>query len=722
MVPLVSEYSPRMPYLECNFWIVSVPLSKAGWLAGDIAAVYSQSMDPAQYRPASGEVPLEPGVYRFLDPAGSVIYVGKAKNLRMRLMSYFADLAGLHPRTQQMVTTACKVVWTVVNTEVEALALEYAWIKEHSPRFNVKYRDDKSYPSLAITMGDKFPRVMVTRETKKPATKYFGPYSHAWAIRETVDQLLRVFPMRTCTRGVFQRAERTGRPCLHGYIDKCSAPCVGRVTAEEHRQHAQAMVDFMSGKTGPVLRRLEQEMKDASADLDFETAARRRDDLGAIRRVLEKNAVVLSDDVDADILALHADEIDASVYGFHIRGGRIRAQRGWVVSRDVDQTEGSLMEMALQHIYAECDPGAIPREVLVSVEPTDLAVAAQWLSQRSGRQIDLRIPQRGDKRAVLHTASKNAAHALAVHKTRRAGDLNTRSQALAELGQALDMDVAPLRIECFDVSTLHGTNTVASMVVFEDGLPRKSDYRRFTITGDAATSDVAAMHQTLTRRFKRLANHESEDSDNGAGVTGASTDAGAVERGVDSGEAMPSNGLVEIDEHLTIPEKRRTSFAYPPQLVVVDGGQPQVQAAQAALAEVGANDVAVCGLAKRLEEIWLPDDDYPVILPRTSPALYLMQQLRDEAHRFAISHHRTKRGKKMIASELDGIPGLGPKRQKLLLEAFGSLKNMDAATEDEIAAVKGVGPKLAAVIKEHRSQTCPNDSPAVNVTTGEVLE
>lgn len=694
-------------------------------------------MDPAQYRPKSGEVPIDPGVYRFLDPSGAVIYVGKAKNLRMRLMSYFADLAGLHPRTQQMVTTASKVVWTVVSTEVEALALEYAWIKEHSPRFNVKYRDDKSYPSMAITLGDTYPRVMVTREHKKPGTKYFGPYSHAWAIRETVDQLLRVFPMRTCTRGVFQRAERSGRPCLHGYIDKCSAPCVGRVTADEHRQHAQGMVDFMSGNTGPVVRRLEQEMKAASAELDFETAARRRDDLGAIRRVLEKNAVVLSDAVDADVLALHADEIDASVYGFHIRGGRIRGQRGWVVSRDIDQSVGSLMEMALQHIYADCDPAAIPREVLVSEEPVDVAVAQQWLTQRSGRIIEVRVPVRGDKRAVMQTASKNAAHAMSVHKTRRAGDLNTRSQALAELGQALGMDYAPLRIECFDVSTLHGTNTVASMVVFEDGMPRKSDYRRFNINGEDAANDVAAMHQVITRRFKRLAQYDVEGGSDSGHKSGADSQPDSASQS-DSAVSPSSPGGPILDSEtddssdqvdgggestdLVAPDKRRTSFAYPPQLLVVDGGQPQVQAAQAALEESGVVDVVVCGLAKRLEEIWLPDDSYPVILPRTSPALYLMQQLRDEAHRFAIRHHRTKRGKQMVASELDGIPGLGPKRQQLLLKEFGSLKKLDEASEADVAAVKGIGPKLAAVIKAHRTKTPEADTPAVNMATGEVLD
>src|ERR687890_2200244 len=456
--------------------------------------------DSSTYRPAVGSIPESPGVYKFRDPAGRVIYVGKAKSLRQRLNSYFADVAGLHPRTRQMVTTAAGVEWTVVGTEVEALQLEYAWIKEYDPRFNVKYRDDKSYPYLAVTMADEFPRIQVMRGAKRKGTRYFGPYAHAWAIRETVDLLLRVFPVRTCSNGVFRRAQQVGRPCLLGYIGKCSAPCVGRVSQDEHRALAEDFCDFMAGQTGRFVRRLEDEMRQASSELEFERAARLRDDLGALNRALEKTAVVFADATDADVFGLAEDELEAAVQVFHVRGGRIRGQRGWVVEKVEDVGTGDLVEHLLQQVYGE-SPEGVPREVLVPALPVDDAEVAIWLAGLRGSRVDLRVPQRGDKRTLMETVERNAKQALALHKTRRGGDLTTRSLALSELQEALELSEAPLRIECYDVSNLQGTEVVASMVVFEDGLPRKSEYRRFVIRsideGPVGQNDVAHMKQGI---------------------------------------------------------------------------------------------------------------------------------------------------------------------------------------------------------------------------------
>lgn len=635
--------------------------------------------DPSTYRPAPGQIPTDPGVYRFRDQHGRVIYVGKARSLRSRLTSYFQDLGALHPRTRQMVTTGASVEWTVVRNEVEALQLEYSWIKEFDPRFNVKYRDDKSYPYLAVTLGEEFPRAQVMRGAKRPGTRYFGPYTHAWAIRETLDTLLRVFPLRTCSNGVFRRAGQVGRPCLLGYIDKCSAPCVGRVSAQEHREIAEDFCDFMAGDAQRFIRRLEQRMRDAAADLDFETAARLRDDVGALARALERSAVVLPDSTDADVYALADDELEVAVQVFIVRGGRVRGQRGWVSEKGAEDL-GSIVEHLLQQVYGGERGDDVPREVLVPVEPTGHAELEEWLSGLRGSRVQVRVPQRGDKRTLLQTVARNAEQALARHKVARSGDLTLRSQALQELQEVLDLDDAPLRIESFDISHVQGTDVVGSMVVFEDGLARKGEYRRFIVregTGD----DTAAMHEVLTRRFRHL---------------------------------------VQAPAPQETPEGRPAKFAYPPNLVVVDGGLPQVRAAQAALTEVGVSDVAVVGLAKRLEEVWLPDQEFPVVLPRTSEALYLLQRVRDEAHRFANAFHRQRRSKSMTTSALDGIPGLGPARQQALLRHFGSVRALRAASPEELQQVPGVGPALAEVVASRLRGE--ESAPAVNLSTGEVLD
>ena len=644
--------------------------------------------DPNRYRPKPGEIPEQPGVYRFRDERGRVVYVGKAKSLRQRLNQYFADFTALHPRTQLMVTTAASVEWTVVNTEVEALQLEYSWIKEFDPRFNVKYRDDKSYPYLAVTMGEDFPRVMVMRGAKRKGTRYFGPYSHAWAIRETVDTLLRVFPVRTCSSGVFKRAGQIGRPCLLGYIGKCSAPCVKKITREEHRELAEDFCDFMSGQTSRFLRKLNADMKRASDEEEYERAARLRDDIKALERALEKQAVVLGDGTDCDVIALAEDPLEAAVQIFYVRGGRIRGQRGWVVEKVEETTTATLVEAFLGQFYGEGtspDSNGIPREVLVPELPPDAEAMTQWLSERRGGPVDLRVPRRGDKKALAETVARNASQGLALHKLRRASDLTTRSKALQEIQDALDLDDAPLRIECYDVSNLQGTHVVASMVVFEDGLARKSEYRRFSVKGDDGTDDISAIREVITRRFRRYLEEREE-----SGELDTLGDPEARE------DQDPDQDQDQSERLVVSPQKK---FAYPPNLVVVDGGAGQVAAAAAALAGLGIDDVSVCGLAKRLEEVWLPGQDDPVIMSRSSEGLYLLQRVRDEAHRFAITYHRAKRGKAATTSVLDSVPGLGPARRAALLKAFGSVKAVSAATPDEIAAaVPGIGPKLAETL------------------------
>lgn len=653
--------------------------------------------DPSTYRPAPGAIPASPGVYRFRDAHGRVIYVGKAKSLRPRLSSYFQDLAGLHPRTATMVTTAASVEWTVVGTEVEALQLEYSWIKEFDPRFNVKYRDDKSYPELAVTLNEEYPRVQVMRGAHKKGVRYFGPYGHAWAIRETVDLLLRVFPVRTCSNGVFKRARQVGRPCLLGYIGKCAAPCVGKVSADEHRALAEDFCDFMAGRTGNYLRRLEDQMREAAAELEYERAARLRDDIGALKRAMEKNAVVLADATDADLLALAEDELEAAVQIFHVRGGRVRGQRGWVTDKVEDVDTAGLVEHALQQLYGGGE--SVPREVLVPALPDPVEPVREWLGGLRGSQVDLRIPQRGDKKDLMATVQRNAQQALALHKTKRASDLTTRSRALQEIADALELDSVPLRIECYDVSHLQGEDVVASMVVFEDGLARKSEYRRFQIKGFEGQDDVRSMHEVIGRRFRRYLQEREQ-----------------------TGEwAVPESEDDQPEDGPRTDDGRPKRFAYPPQLLVVDGGQPQVAAAKRALDELGIDDVALCGLAKRLEEVWLPGEDDPVVLPRSSEGLYLLQRVRDEAHRFAISYQRNKRSKRLTAGELDSVPGLGETRRRALLKHFGSLKKLRAATVDELCEVPGIGRRTAQTVAEALSSRTPA-APAVNTATGEIIE
>ncbi|MFF7127109.1 excinuclease ABC subunit UvrC [Streptomyces sp. NPDC008240] len=665
--------------------------------------------DPSSYRPRPGEIPDSPGVYRFRDEHRRVIYVGKAKSLRQRLANYFQDLANLHPRTRTMVTTAASVEWTVVSTEVEALQLEYSWIKEYDPRFNVKYRDDKSYPYLAVTMNEEFPRVQVMRGHKKKGVRYFGPYGHAWAIRDTVDLLLRVFPVRTCSAGVFKNASRTGRPCLLGYIGKCSAPCVGRITPEDHRDLADDFCDFMAGRTGTYLRRLETQMMEAAEEMEYERAARLRDDIGALKKAMEKNAVVLADATDADLIAVAEDELEAAVQIFHVRGGRVRGQRGWVTDKVEEVTTGALVEHALQQLYGEETGDAVPKEVLVPALPEPVEPVQEWLTGRRGSNVSLRIPQRGDKKALMETVERNAQQALALHKTKRASDLTTRSRALEEIADALDLDSAPLRIECYDISHLQGDDVVASMVVFEDGLQRKSEYRRFQIKGFAGQDDVRSMHEVISRRFRRyLAEKEK---------TGEWTDG---EEALTDGEPVLGDGD-PLAGSLKDDDGRPRKFAYPPQLVVVDGGQPQVAAARRALDELGIDDIAVCGLAKRLEEVWVPGDDDPVVLPRSSEGLYLLQRVRDEAHRFAITYQRTKRAKRFRAGPLDDVPGLGETRKQALIKHFGSVKKLRSATIEEIQEVPGIGRKTAETIAVALAQAAPA-APAVNTATGEIID
>jgi excinuclease ABC subunit C len=663
--------------------------------------------DPASYRPEPGAVPDAPGVYRFRDPEGRVVYVGKAKSLRNRLNSYFQDLAGLHQRTQSMVTTASSVEWTVVGTEVEALQLEYSWIKEFDPRFNVRYRDDKSYPYLAVTLADEYPRVQVMRGAKRKGVRYFGPYAHAWAIRETVDLLLRVFPVRTCSNGVFRRAQQSGRPCLLGYIDKCSAPCVGRVGVEEHQRIAEDFASFMAGQTGAYLKRLERQMRAAADEQDYERAARLRDDMRALERAVERSAVVLGDGTDADVVAVAEDALEASVQVFYVRGGRVRGQRGWVVDRVEDIDTPGLVEHFLQQVYGGESGDAVPREVLVPVVPDDLAAVEAWLTELRGSTVTVRVPQRGDKKALLDTVAQNARGSLALHKTRRASDLTARSAALEELQNALGLREAPLRIECFDISHHQGDETVASMVVFEDGLVRKAEYRHFKVR-TPGIDDVAAMHEVVSRRFRRMIDERTESAEQLDDSEGPGAD------DTDPAAASSTPGLDPVTG-------RPRRFAYRPQLVVVDGARPQAQAAQRALDELGIDDVAVVGLAKRLEEVWLPADPDPVILPRAGEGLYLLQRVRDEAHRFAITYHRKRRSTSLVASELDGVAGLGPTRRTALLKHFGSVKRLRAATVEEVAAVPGMGPATARAVVSALS-TRQDAGPVVDTATGEILD
>ena len=611
------------------------------------------------------DLPTLPGVYRFRNDEDRVIYVGKAKNLRSRVSSYFGT--DLHPRTYTMVTTATSVDWVTVRNETEALQLEYAWIKQFDPAFNVRYRDDKSYPYLAISVAEEFPRVFVYRGDKKKGVTYFGPYVQAWAIRDTLDHLLRVFPVRSCVNGVFRNAKAAKRPCLLAHIDRCSAPCVGKITPEDHRTIVDQLRAFMSGNSQSVMKSLSEKMLAASAALDFERASVLRDDLAALERVNEKSVVVLGDDTVADFIGLAHDDLQTAVQVFSVRAGRIVGQRGFIMENSVEADEASLMTDALMYVYNQATQDEIPTEILTSVSPESVNSVSELLTEIRLAQIDIRVPVRGDKRALMETVIANAQSSLVSHKLKRSADLVTRSTALTQIQEALGLASAPLRIECIDVSHISGTNVVASLVVFEDGLPYKKDYRRFII--DDPRDDTASIKQVIARNY-----------------------------------------------HASSEQPHRP---YRPNLLVIDGGQPQVNAAAQALNELGLGSMYVVGLAKRMEEIWLPGAAYPIVLPRNSEALFMLQRIRDEAHRFAITLHRQRRSKSMVDSILDDVEGLGPVRKQALMKAFGSLKKMRAASVEDLAHVDGIGPKQAAIVFDALQKVAQQ---SVNTATGEIID
>ncbi|MEI3847477.1 MULTISPECIES: excinuclease ABC subunit UvrC [unclassified Microbacterium] len=639
----------------------------------------ARSAPTVPYKPKPGEIPTNPGVYRFRDRDGRVLYVGKAKNLRARLSNYFAPLHTLHERTRRMVTTAASVEWTVVATDVDSLQLEYQWIKEFDPPFNVRYRDDKSYPFMAITLADEAPRVIVTRNRRIAGAKYFGPYPKVWAVHDTIDLMIRVFPIRTCSDSSYKKAMSTGRPCFPGQIGRCGGPCSMKVTIEEHRAIVEDFIAFMSGGDQRFTKELTARMREASAAMDYEAAAVYRDRLQAIDAVLNKSALVLAADTDADLFGIAEDELAATVQHFVVRGGRVRGVRATTIEKEIDISGGDLVDQVLQRTYGNAAGADIPRQVLVPAMPEDAADLEEWLRGRRGKAVTIQVAQRGRKADLMRTASLNAQQALMLHKTRRTSDYVARTQALTDLQEALDLAEAPLRIECFDVSHLSGTNVVASMVVFEDGLPRKDQYRSFGV--GETTDDTDSLYQVLTRRLAYLDRPDEQDE---------TTDAAS--------RAIPDG------EEPVVTTRKRPRFAYRPQLLVVDGGRPQVEAAARALRDAGHEEIALCGIAKRLEEVWLPGEDFPVILPRTSEALYLLQRLRDEAHRFAITHQRRRR-RRDIQSVLAEVPGLGEARIKALLRHFGSVTALKNATADEITELPGVGPKLAAAIHAHLAQS-----------------
>ncbi len=626
------------------------------------------------YKPKQGEIPTNPGVYRFRDADGRVLYVGKAKNLRSRLSNYFAPLHTLHERTRRMVTTAASVEWTVVASDVDSLQLEYMWIKEFDPPFNVRYKDDKSYPFMAITLADEAPRVVVTRNRRIPGAKYFGPYPKVWAVHDTIDQLIRVFPIRTCSDASYRKAMATGRPCFPGQIGRCGGPCSMKVSIEEHRAIVDDFVAFMSGGDERFTRELSKRMREASAAMDYEAAAVYRDKLRSIDAVLSKSALVLAADTDADLFGIAEDELAATVQHFVIRGGRVRGVRATTIEKELDISGPELVDQVLQRTYGAASADDIPRQVLVPALPDDAAELEAWLQERRGRRVSIQVAQRGRKAELMKTATLNAQQALMLHKTRRTSDYVARTQALTDLQEALGLAEAPLRIECFDVSHLGGTNVVASMVVFEDGLPRKDQYRSFGVA--ETTDDTDSLYQVLTRRLAYVDRGDAEDAAEAA--------------------ARDEPSVVDPDAEV-VTTRKRPRFAYRPQLLVVDGGKPQVEAAARALADAGHEEIALCGIAKRLEEVWLPGEEYPVILPRTSEALYLLQRLRDEAHRFAITHQRRRR-RRDIQSVLAEVPGLGEARIRALLRHFGSVAALGRATPEEIAQLPGIGPKLAAAV------------------------
>ena len=745
------------------------------------------------FRPKTSDIPAKPGVYKWRDGEGRVIYVGKAKNLRNRLSNYFQPLVLLHPRTQTMVLTARSLEWTVVGTELESLTLEYTWIKEFEPRFNIKLRDDKTYPYLAVSIGEQVPRVWVTRSRKRHDTRYFGPYAKVWDMRKSLDRLLKAFPVRTCSPNVFHKAQLTNRPCLLASIGKCSAPCVGRISPKEHRRMCERLVGVMTGRLGrSYIAQLTREMKQASAELEFEKAARLRDEIQMLGSVVEQNAVAFDQDVDADVFGFASDELDASVHAFFVRAGAIRGERNWSVERVEDISDGDLMAEMITQVYADilnetdaemsrsvsgspssdgdddapdsAEDGAarhatpdapivlstrrdaigvtqsvtavdaqsraqatrrrnqrqdqtgrddflapiapVPREVIVPIEPTRHEELERWLSDRRGGAVTIRVAARGEKKALMDRANENAAQALQRSKMSRISDMATRSRAMNDVADALGLDEAPLRIECYDISnTVGGAFQVASMVVFEDGIAKKSEYRRFAIRGadgNGALDDLSALYETLTRRFR----HGNIAGDSGESIDAEQRAAKAAQQSHDTSHGTGSDGNPADSEATTDQANaeiiqqntNRRHFAYRPNLVVVDGGKPQVMAAAKALEDCGVDDVAVCGLAKRLEEVWVPDDDYPIILRRQSEGMYLLQRVRDESHRFAITYHRQTRRKGALRSALDDIPGIGATYQKRLLNHFGSVRAMREATVEQLEQVKGIGHAKAEAI------------------------
>lgn len=634
--------------------------------------------DPQSYRPTN--LPSDPGVYRFFDKDEKVIYVGKAKNIKNRLNSYFGN--NLQLKTRRMVNTAVRVDWTLVKTEVEALQLEFTWIKQYNPDFNVQFKDDKSYPYLAIDLKSEFPRLFISRSKKIPGVRYFGPYSHAWALRSTFETLIKIYPVRTCSESNFASAVRSKRQCLLGDIGKCAAPCVNWVTQDEHKKLATDLVSFLEKSPEEISVRIEKEMQEASQAQEYEKAAKLRDQLEAINKAYESTDRFLNENIDADVLAIHEEITHASLSQFNIVAGRITGSRSWVIDRANLLEDESIISAMLGKIYADSKP---PPEVIVDQLPQDSELLEHWLTEQRGKSVSLIQPARGEKYEIVQTVKRNANQALIQYLSKRANDAAVSGSALAEIAEHLELAELPLRIECFDISNIQGTSMVASMVVFEDGQPKKSDYRRFSIDDDAGFDDTRAMHHVITRRFKRY----------------------LEEKDIDVVEATAQGGS-------------RPKFAYPPQLVVVDGGKPQVNAAAKALRELGVTDVALCGLAKRLEEIWLPNNSEPIIFPRHSEALYLLQKIRDEAHRFAINFHRSKRSKVMLESLLDQISGLGEVRRKSLLAHFGSVTALKSATLLELSAVPGIGEKMAqTIIDQIKSQ---QEQVSVDMQSGEILD
>jgi len=639
--------------------------------------------DPASYRPT--EIPEEPGVYRFYNDKDKVIYVGKAKNLKNRLSSYFQ--ANLAQKTYRMVHEAVRVDWTIVKTELEALALEFSWIKQYHPTYNVQFKDDKSYPYLAISIEDEYPRIFITRKEKRPGLKYFGPYTNAWALRNTYEVLLKVFPVRSCSAGNFQRAQRTKRQCLLGDIGKCAAPCVGWVTPEEHRQIAIKLDEFMESGMEDLLPAMRSEMELAASREEFERAARLRDQIESFEKAQRSTQGNLSDDLDGDFIAIHEEGFHAAGSIFMVRRGSIKGSRSWIVDQERTLEGEDQWASLLFSIYGD---GAtdISSTIHINQEPADIESLSSWLTLIAGHKVQIKVPQRGEKVELLDTVERNAHYALIQFLSKRANDAAVSGKALIELEEVLELPRTPLRIECFDISNISGTTVVASMVVFEDGIAKKSEYRRFIIDTTEATDDTRAMHQVITRRLKRF----------------------LADRNVDQSEVKDSGG-------------RLSKFSYPPQLIVVDGGAPQVAAAARALQELGITDIALCGLAKRLEEVWLPHNQDPLILPRTSEGMYLLQRIRDEAHRFAITFHRSRRSKVMLESVLDEIEQLGHIRRAALLDRFGSVSAIRKASIAEIAATPGIGEKIASIIWNHLSHMGEaTHTGGVDMQTGEILE